>query len=153
MNKFMVLVIGVIIGAGGMWYMQKSGKQTLQVDEVIDTYSAPMTSQGHNNNAPSNNQGNGNMNNAPATENKAAPTTTGSIDNQLNLSDASDATNMNNDMQNMNNDMQNMNQNMDNMNQNMDNMNNDMQHMNNGMQNMDNGNAAQGTTTNNQGAY
>ncbi|MFA6037601.1 MAG: hypothetical protein WC748_05755 [Legionellales bacterium] len=41
MKTFVTLVLGIIIGAGGMWFMQKSSEKTLQVDEVIETYSAP----------------------------------------------------------------------------------------------------------------
>lgn len=41
MKTFVTLVLGIIIGAGGMWFMQKSSEKTLQVDEVIETYSTP----------------------------------------------------------------------------------------------------------------
>lgn len=41
MKTIVTLALGVIIGAGAMWYMQKSSEKTLQVDEVIESYSAP----------------------------------------------------------------------------------------------------------------
>ena len=45
MKTLVTLIVGIVIGAGAMWYMQKSSEKTLQVDEVIESYSAPMESQ------------------------------------------------------------------------------------------------------------
>lgn len=71
MKPIVTLALGIIIGAGAVWFMQKSSEKTLQVDEVIETYSTPTTGD---------NQGQ----TAPAQE----PTTTGSSQGQMNLSDA-----------------------------------------------------------------
>jgi hypothetical protein len=79
MKTIVALGLGIVIGAGGMWFMQKSSEKTLQVDEVIETYSTPMT--GDNQPIPDN------------TAPESKPTTTGSLDNQLNLSDASHTSN------------------------------------------------------------
>jgi hypothetical protein len=75
MKPIVALAVGIIIGAGGMWFMQKSSEKTLQVDEVIESYSTPMTGD---------NQGQ----TAPAPAHTPAPTTTGSNQHQMNLSDA-----------------------------------------------------------------
>ncbi len=77
MKPIVALAVGIIIGAGGMWFMQKSSEKNLQVDEVIESYSTPMTgdNQGHS---------------APATAPAAAPTTTGSNQGQMNLNATTD---------------------------------------------------------------
>src|SRR5579862_1181553 len=124
MKTFVTLVVGIVIGAGGMWFMQKSSEKTLQVDEVLESYTAPMTGQG--NQQPSGNTGNtGNQG-----QTNQAPMKTGSLEGQINLSDANGAMGTsNNDMKDMNNSMKNMNNDMNNMNNDMNNMNNDMNNM------------------------
>lgn len=140
MKTIVALGLGIVIGAGGMWFMQKSNEKTLQVDEVIETYSTPMT--GDNQPTPDN------------TAPESKPTTTGSLEGQINLSDASNSNAMGNVDSSVNNGANQASTSVDNAQQSVDNAQQSVNDaLNNSSTNPNNNTNGTETTTPSQSGY